>query len=153
MGGKYASTTAVSVAKSRDEIERVLSKYGASAFAYGWDAGNASVQFVAHDLLIRLTIAAAVREDYARTPTGLRRAAGAIDAAVEQADRQKWRSLLLVIKAKLEAVEAGIVEFEQEFFAHIVLPSGSTVYEDARLPVERAYLSHGVRLALGSGAE
>ena len=33
----------------------------------------------------------------------------------------------MVIKAKLEAVESGIVTFEQEFLAHLVLPDGATV--------------------------
>lgn len=45
----------------------------------------------------------------------------------EQACRQKWRALALVVKAKLEAVESGISEFEEEFLAHIVLPDGQTV--------------------------
>lgn len=53
--------------------------------------------------------------------------------------------MALVIKAKLEAVEAGIAAFEEEFLAHIVLPNGSTVgqfmmpqiaavYETGRMP-------------------
>ena len=41
--------------------------------------------------------------------------------------RQRWRALNLAIKAKLEAVESGIVTFDQEFLAHIVGPSGQTV--------------------------
>lgn len=47
--------------------------------------------------------------------------------AWEQACRQRWRALSLAIKAKLEAVECGITDFESEFLAHIVLPSGQTV--------------------------
>lgn len=49
----------------------------------------------------------------------------------EQACRSRWRSLCLCIKAKLEAVEAGITSFEKEFLAHIVLPSGQTMGEYA----------------------
>jgi hypothetical protein len=44
----------------------------------------------------------------------------------EQACRRRWRALALVIKAKLEAAEAGITEFEAAFLAHIVLPDGET---------------------------
>ena len=33
----------------------------------------------------------------------------------------------LVIKAKLEAVEAGVTTFEQEFLANMVLPDKTTV--------------------------
>ena len=43
--------------------------------------------------------------------------------------RQRWRALALVIKAKLEAVEADITTLEAEFLAHIALPSGATVGE------------------------
>ena len=65
--------------------------------------------------------------------------------AYEQAVRQKWRALALVIKAKLEAVESGISVFEQEFLANIILSDGRTVsqhvlpriaedYESGNLP-------------------
>lgn len=152
MTGKYATKTAVPISKTRDEIEKVLTKYGASAFAYGWDEGRASVQFVAHERLVRLTIQGARREDHMLTAQGWQRSENQIVANVEQEDRQKWRALLLVIKAKLEAVEAEIVTFEEEFFAHLVLPNGSTVYEDVQAPVEQAYLSGHVRLELGGPA-
>ena len=46
---------------------------------------------------------------------------------------------LKVIKAKLEAVEASITTIEQEFLAHIVLPSGSTVGEWAAPQLALAY--------------
>jgi hypothetical protein len=41
-------------------------------------------------------------------------------AKQEAATRQRWRALVLVIKAKLEAVEAGISTLESEFLANIV---------------------------------
>ena len=59
----------------------------------------------------------------------------------EQAVRQRWRALALVIKAKLEAVEAGISEFEDEFLAHVMLPGGQTVGEWMRPQVAEAYLT------------
>jgi hypothetical protein len=36
---------------------------------------------------------------------------------------RRWRALLLMIKAKVEAVESGVVTFEDEWLAHFVLPS------------------------------
>ncbi len=59
--------------------------------------------------------------------------------AWEQACRQRWRALVLVVKAKLEAVETGITTFEQEFMAHIVLPDGKTVGERVRGAIAQAY--------------
>jgi hypothetical protein len=40
----------------------------------------------------------------------------------EQACRQRWRALALVVKAKLEAVQSGIATFEDEFLAYTMLP-------------------------------
>ena len=55
--------------------------------------------------------------------------------------RQTWRALALVVKAKLEAVDAGITVFEEEFLAHIVLPDGRTVGQFTLPQVESAYLT------------
>jgi hypothetical protein len=68
--------------------------------------------------------------------------------AWEQATRQRWRALALVIKAKLEAVDAGITTVEDEFLAHTLLPSGQTVGEWAKPEVDRVYLEGGMPRAL-----
>jgi len=73
------------------------------------------------------------------TPTGRERSKKSQDDAFEQSIRQRWRALALVIKAKLEAVESGIAEFEEEFLAHIVLPNGQTVGEFTIPQIEQAY--------------
>lgn len=41
--------------------------------------------------------------------------------------RRRYRALLLVLKAKLEAVQSQIVTFDEEFLAHIVINGGDTV--------------------------
>jgi hypothetical protein len=48
-------------------------------------------------------------------------------ARTEAATRQRWRSLVLVLKAKLEAVESGISTLEAEFLANVVMPNGQTI--------------------------
>jgi hypothetical protein len=45
----------------------------------------------------------------------------------------------LAIKAKLEAVEQGITEFESEFMAHIVMPDGKTVGHHVLPQISAAY--------------
>ncbi len=55
--------------------------------------------------------------------------------------RQRWRALALVIKAKLEAVASGIVTFDEEFYAHMILPDGRTVYQATVAAVEQAHAS------------
>lgn len=136
----YAERTDVSAEKSRNEIEKILRKYGADQFMYGWETKRAMVQFRAHERSIRFIVVMPDQSDFDFTPSQhQRRTPDAALKAFEQATRQRWRGLTLVIKAKLEAVEAGITEFEEEFLAHIVLPDGTTVGDWALPQVARAY--------------
>lgn len=57
----------------------------------------------------------------------------------EQRQRSKWRVLVLVVKAKLEAIQSGVVTFEQEFLAHIVMPDNQTVGEHLVSKIAAAY--------------
>ena len=63
---------------------------------------------------------------------------------IAQEERQRWRALVLVIKAKLEAVESGITTFENEFLAHIVLPDNRTVGEWLAPQIDSAYEEGGM---------
>lgn len=141
MNTRYAAQTEVSVEKSKAEVERILARYGASAFMYGWDGDRALLQFRASGRFIRFILPIPDREDFARTAKSARqrRQETAIDRAWEQAQRQSWRALKLVIQAKLEAVAAGITTFEDEFMAHIVLPNQQTVGDFLRPQIEEAY--------------
>lgn len=127
---RYAENTSVSTEKSRGEIERTLQRYGATGFMYGWQGDRAAVQFDMHARRIRFELPLPDPKDraFTQTPNGRRTRTPAQAAeAWEQACRQRWRALSLAIKAKLEAVECGITDFESEFLAHIVLPGGQTV--------------------------
>jgi hypothetical protein len=139
---RYAANTEVSSTKSRDEIERTLTRYGADQFMYGWQDGSAVIAFRANDRRVRFILPLPTREspEFTQSSRG-RREESAIDRLYEQAIRQRWRALALVIKAKLEAVEAGISEFEDEFLAHVMLPTGQTVGEWMRPQVAEVYLS------------
>ena len=75
-------------------------------------------------------------DDYACTPRDARRTAAAQRAAWEQGYRQRWRALLLIIRAKLEA---GITTLESEFLVNIVLPDGGTVGHWLAPRVEETY--------------
>lgn len=140
----YAEDTTVSTEKSRGEIERTLSRYGATAFAYGWTGQDAMIQFEANDRRVRFVVRLPDRDDprFRLTPSGkYERTPAQREAEYEKACRQKWRALALVVKAKLEAVDAGISEFEDEFLAHIVLPDGRTAGEWLRPQIEETYRS------------
>ncbi len=141
---KYAAQTEVTSSRSRDEIERTLQRYGADQFLYGWQDEGAVVGFRMADRHVKFIVPLPKRDDKAFTEYVSRgkllaRTSEAALKLYEQAVRQKWRALSLVIKAKLEAVEAGISEFEDEFLANIVLPTGITAGEWLRPQVAEAY--------------
>jgi len=137
----FAEKTKVPSLKTRMEIERLLLKHRASQYGTFVDSENfcARVQFRLCDRIVRFTVALPDRAKYR------------MSSNYEQAERQKWRALLLVIKAKLEAVENAIATFEEEFLAHIVMPDGKTVGEIVRPQVAAAYTRGGGQLLLEAG--
>jgi hypothetical protein len=138
---KYAATTEVTSDRSRAEIERTLTRYGASRFAYAWGDGKAMVQFEMRDRRIRflLPLPALDSDLVRRTPKGRLRNLHQTQTQYEQETRQRWRALLLSIKAKLESVDSGIEQFEEAFLAQIVLPDNSTVGDWMQGQVQSAY--------------
>ncbi len=140
--GRYAEQTGVSSERSRAEIERTLRRYGADQFVYGWGLEGAVVGFTAHGRSLRFVLPMPSRtaREFTHTPgRGLRRTPAQIEAAYEQAVRQRWRALALVIKAKLEAVQSGIAEFEDEFLAYVIMPNGQTLGDYVRPQLDAAY--------------
>jgi hypothetical protein len=122
---KYAARTTVPVEKTRMEIERLVGRYGAKGFMSGWQGKTARIEFLAAERHIRFTVL---------IPDG------------QQAARQKWRALLLLVKAKLESVDAKIATFEEAFATDIVMPDGRTVWESVREPIRLAYAGKSVAL-------
>jgi len=139
---RYAESTQVSSDRSRSEIEKTLARYGADQFLYGWDRQAAVIGFrmQARMIRFRLPLPDRTAREFTHTPgRGQKRSEEQVDAAWEQACRQRWRALALVVKAKLEAVECGISTFEEEFLAWTMLPDGSTVGDRMLPQLETAY--------------
>lgn len=157
----YAKDTSVSVSKSKEEIERLITKYGARNYACASLDGAAIIVFEVHNRRVRFDLVLPsfndIRSENFRTPSGRYRTKPLPEEKImkiyEQACRSRWRSLALVIKAKLEAVNAQITTFEDEFLAHIVLPGGETVGQRVRPQIEGAYNGAPMDafLLLGSG--
>lgn len=119
----YAKGTSVAPEKTRMEIERVLAKYGATDFGYLMRSDMATIFFAKSDRRVRFNL------PLPKTT----------DRGGEQRLRERWRALLLCIKAKLEAVESNIETFDEAFLAHVIMPGGQTVYEHAREQIALAY--------------
>lgn len=144
----YASRTEVTADKSRTEIERLLTRYGATSFVYGWDREAAIVQFEMEDRRVRFRVPLPDPDEFAETPTGRKRKAEAQRHEYEQATRQRWRALKLIVQAKLEAVASGVATFDEEFLSYLVLPAGGTVGDWALPQVAAAYTSGDLPKAL-----
>lgn len=142
--GRYAKGTDVSTDRSKAEIERILTRYGADQFMYGWEAARAVVGFRYSGKMVRffLPLPDPESDEFHLTPSGQRRRTPDVaERMYQQAVRQRWRALTLIVKAKLEATETGITSFEEEFLAYIVLPDNSTVGEHLLPQLEETYLN------------
>jgi len=113
----YADTTKVPVGQTRMDIEKLLAKHGAQAFGFSQDGARAVIAFRMKGLSYRFTMA--VPDE-------------------PQAQRSKWRALLLVIKARLEGVESGIETMEDAFLANTVMADGATVAEWLKVEIKDA---------------
>lgn len=136
---KYAENTSVSCAKSRMEIEETLARYGADSFAYASTGGKAMIAFRMHERQAKLMVPLPKIEEYQYTDKGRKRTEDSQYSAWEQGCRQIWRVMLLMIKAKLEAIELEATTFDREFLASTLLPDGRTVEEHVLPQIERAY--------------
>jgi len=136
----YASGTDVPVSNSRAEIEHTVERFGATGYLYGWQGDEAVVQFCLGPYTIRFILTLPAKDDhrFTRTPTGKPRAPQAAAQEWEKACREQWRALALIVKAKLVAVESGIVTIEGEFAAQIVMADGRPA-GDALIPALREY--------------
>lgn len=126
----FAVDTGVPVDRTKGQIEAMLRARGATEFINGWSETEDRIKFRIGNVAIQFTLPRVDATDpqIASEPrSGRPRSAEMISRLVAKRDRSRWRSLYLVIKAKLEAVDAGIAIFEKEFLAFVVMRDGTTV--------------------------
>src|SRR5262245_21403787 len=111
---RFAQNTSVSVEKSRAEIQKMITRYGATSTAFMNGPGRAMILFECKERRVMFNLPLPSQDDkrFHRDGRGALRTPQKRYDAWEQACRQRWRALALVIKAKLEAVESGITSFE-----------------------------------------
>lgn len=150
----YAAQTEVPVSRTRQAIEDLLTKSKCTQFVIGSDSESrkAMVQFKANNRIVRFTVAMPDPADKKFTHINIlrRRTGSQVGKLVAQAERQRWRALFLVIKAKLESVESSIATFEEEFLAHIVLPDDRTVGDHIVPRIAEAYEQQDTRRLLNA---
>lgn len=121
---KFAVDTKVPVNQTRNDIEDVLKKFGATSFVFASQEKAATVVFECNSRRIRFDLPLPKEVSEAKTA---------------RLHREKWRALFLSIKAKLVSVDSEIETFEEAFLAHVVLADGSTVGQQTRPSIEQQY--------------
>ncbi|RJP53598.1 MAG: hypothetical protein C4583_04230 [Anaerolineaceae bacterium] len=149
----YANQTSVSPDRSRAEIERTLQRYGATGFMYGWSERGAVIGFMLNGRQYRAVLEIPARDAFRKSERGRSRTVTQMSNAHEQALRQRWRALALVIKAKLEAVNSNISTVETEFLPWMVLPNGQTVGQWMMPQLDAIYQSGKMPPLLPGGDE
>lgn len=130
---RYAERTSVPVAHTQAEIQRLLESHGASSFITGSSPGQALLMFELRKRRVKFLVPLPIAKR------------SADEKKVAGEHRRLFRALLLVLKAKLEAVNSGIVTFDTEFLPYIVT-SGSTTVGEQIVPKLEEALEDGGRL-------
>lgn len=138
---RYAQRTKVDQNRSKAEIESLLRKRGASGFVSGESGGNFLLIFEMKNRRIKFVVPMLVP------------GRGVAETKAKAENKRRFRALLLVLKAKLEAVDSKIVEFEHEFLAHIVFDGSTTVGERMIPQMNRALAEKSLPPLLGSGSD
>ncbi len=98
---EYAKNTKVPVSRSKTELEAIFQRWGVDGFMIAWEGDINIVAFKHKGLQARIPVPQPQRTKF---PS---------ETAYEQAIRQRWRAMILFVKSTLEAVDAGIISFEQ----------------------------------------
>lgn len=159
----FAENTSVPVDRSKAELDGLLSKAGASQRMMGADddIGEAWVIFSLAKRQVRMKVPLPKRAAF---PSGRWADVGKpgpewkgdrkpeqAHKLWEQACRVRWRAMVLLTKAKLEAIAMGQTTVEREFLADLYLADGRTVHQAIAADLEASYLTGKMPPLLGTG--
>ncbi len=125
----YASGTRVSAPQSEAELKRLLRAHGCDRIMTYEDAERAVVMFERGGRRVRISVPFPPEADFRYTPTHQRRSDAGTRKEWEDEIRRRWRALILIIKAKFEAEASGLVSFDSEWLAYLVIGDGATIGE------------------------
>lgn len=140
---RYASQTKVDPGRSRAEIEKLLMRFGAGQFGYMTDADNnrAHIMFIYNGLRIRVSVTLPDRGEFSTTRSGREKKETQIELDYAKEVRRRWRSLVLLVKAKLVAVEDLVATFEEEFLPYVLWANGRTTAEQLAGQIQEISMS------------
>lgn len=110
----------VDVGRTQEQIKKLLGRHNVVATRFTSFPAHALMEFVRKDpdtgrlIPYRVTV---------RPKAAGKQRAGS--CTLDQAERQVWRVVYWWLKSKLEAIQFGLLEFEQEFLPYLLLDDGS----------------------------
>ena len=139
MRSNYVRGASVSCAASQAEIRDMLTAAGADNLRFVSVHGNAGITFSSAGHRFRFVLPVPATVPGTPDPDRGPRPEDSESKALQDAARHRWRQLSLLIRAKLDAVDAGIVTFDEEFLAYVVMPGGGTVFQASAHGIAAAY--------------
>jgi len=104
------------------EIERVVTRYGATHFGTMTAPDKATVYFRLKSREIQWEIPMPDPKTWRS------------EAKRDQEIRRRWRVMLVTVKALLEAVDSGLMTFDMAFLAHIAIPGTARTVGQVIIP-------------------
>lgn len=136
----YAQGTKVGVMQTHMQIQTMLKKAGAFDFMTFSRAGKEGLAFLRDGIAYRLVATLPETEEEAKKWSAGGRLSGH-ESYVELERARRMRSLLLVVKARLTAMDDGIQTFEEAFFGDALTDNDQTVAERMVPRIKQAALS------------
>ncbi|MDR6622390.1 hypothetical protein [Sinomonas atrocyanea] len=136
MRSNYIRGASVTCSASQAEIQTMLASAGATGIRFASERGKTRITFRSggHHFLLALP---AATSDLPHA---------------QEAARRGWRQLSALVQAKLDAVDAGITTFDEEFLAYMVMPGGATVFQAVAPGIAAAYAAAAPPSAAPPGA-
>jgi hypothetical protein len=152
---KYAEGTTVSVENSQIEVKRVCVKYGAAGVTLGDDGRTGGgVEFEMNGRRLRFVVRYPdpKAKEFTHISPWKERTKAQAQARWDAEIRRLWRVLLVTLKGKLEAVENGLVSFEEEMLGYIVVPGMNRTIGEMLVPqLDEVYRTRSLPPLLGAG--
>ena len=160
MARRYAKGTKVGVAKSREEIDRILRKWGADQLQWSEDVkgGKSMLRFLwefdgaeyCARFVVNVPSEAEIKDESVDGRTG-EFSQNKFDQAMKRRGMVEHRELALLLKAIFVAVEAGLIQAEQILLPFLEDRDGQTVAELVLPHMKTIHKRGGVKLLLARG--
>ena len=111
---KAYEDTRVSINLSKEQIEKLLKKFDVVATRFTSYPAFAELAFVRKSGERFIPYRVVVKAKIKPSPRS-------VDREMERAERQVWRVVYWWLKSKLEAIDFGLVEFEQELLPYMLV--------------------------------